>query len=506
MHSPRPSPPQSLTLGVLVDLLGQGADLVEGSADTEVSGVSLATSGLEPGDLFAALPGARAHGADYAEQAIAAGASAVLTDPGGARRIEEAGLTIPTLAISDPRSRLGEVSAAIYRTGQRELHLFGITGTNGKTTTAYILASALGALGRSTGLIGTVETRIGSDRVPSARTTPEATDLHALLAVMAERGLDDCVMEVSSHALALHRVDEVVYDIAMFTNLSQDHLDFHETMANYLAAKADLFMPRRSRRGVVCVDDEGGREVAARASVPIVTLSSRPEASADWTMERAGDGFVLRGPEGLELALRSALPGDFNEVNTALAAVALILAGHQPERVREALAVPPEVPGRMQPVAGPEGSPRGIVDFAHTPDAVGAALAALRESTPGTLVAVLGAGGSRDPGKRPGMGGAAARHADVVIVTDDNPRDEDPAAIRDAVASGAREVASGRPVRVEIIPGRAEAIARAVVAAGPGGTVAVLGKGHETGQEITGTVHPFDDREVLAEALREETR
>ncbi|WP_370892369.1 UDP-N-acetylmuramoyl-L-alanyl-D-glutamate--2,6-diaminopimelate ligase [Janibacter sp. GXQ6167] len=506
MQSPRPSPPQSLSLNALLDLLGPAAHLEVGDGSTEVSGVSLATSGIEPGDLFAALGGARAHGAQFADQAIAAGATAVLTDPDGARRIAEAGLDVPTIVVADPRARLGEVSAAIYRTGDRDLHLFGITGTNGKTTTAYILASALGALGRSTGLIGTVETRIGSDRVPSARTTPEATDLHALLAVMAERGLDDCVMEVSSHALALHRVDEVIYDIAMFTNLSQDHLDFHETMENYLAAKADLFTPRRSRRGVVCIDDEGGREVAARASVPVVTLASQPGQGADWWMERGAEGFVLRGPDGLELALRSALPGDFNEVNTALAAVALILAGHDPQRVRVALEVTPEVPGRMQPVVGPTGSPRGVVDFAHTPDAVAAALAALRESTPGTLVAVLGAGGSRDPGKRPGMGAAAARHADVVIVTDDNPRDEDPAAIREAVAVGAREIAGSRPVEVKIVPGRAEAIAHAVAAAGGDGTVALLGKGHETGQEITGTVHPFDDREVLAAALREETR
>lgn len=506
MHSPRPSPPPSLTLGALADLLGPDAHLVDGSADTVVTGVSLATSGVQPGDLFAALPGARAHGAAFVDQAIVAGASAVFTDPDGARRIEGAGATIPSLVVADPRSRLGEVSAAIYRSADRDLHLFGITGTNGKTTTAYILASALQALGRRIGLIGTVETRIGSDRVPSARTTPEATDLHALLAVMAERGMDDCVMEVSSHALTLHRVDEVVYDIAMFTNLSQDHLDFHHTMGNYLAAKAELFTPKRSRRGVVCVDDDGGREVAARASVPVATLSSIPGVEANWSVERAAGGFTLRGPKGVEVALRSALPGDFNDVNTALAAVALILAGHEPRRVADALAVPPEVPGRMQPVAGPDAGPRGVVDFAHTPDAVGSALQALRESTTGALVAVLGAGGSRDPGKRPGMGAAAARHADLVIVTDDNPRDEDPAAIREAVASGAREAARGRAVRVEVIPGRAEAIAQAVRAAGEDGTIAVLGKGHETGQEITGTIHPFDDREVLAAALREETR
>ncbi|WP_246074642.1 UDP-N-acetylmuramoyl-L-alanyl-D-glutamate--2,6-diaminopimelate ligase [Marihabitans asiaticum] len=476
-----------------------------------VSGVSLSSLAVQPGDLYAALPGANAHGAQFVVQAAAAGAAAVLTDERGARLVHESGVDLPTIVVEDPRAILGAVAAIVYGTALPAgpgIRAVGITGTNGKTTTAYLLTSALEAMGRRAGLIGTVETRVGADRVPSARTTPESPDLHALLRVMSDRAVQDCVMEVSSHALVLHRVDEVVFDIALFTNLSQDHLDFHADMEDYFAAKASLFTPARSRQGVVCVDDTWGARLAEQAEVPVVTLASTSDTPADVVLtEVDGSDFRLVGEvagTAVDLALRSHLPGSFNRTNTAMAATALLLAGHDPETVGAAVLERPVVPGRMELVPAPESSsgedlPTVVVDFAHTPDAVASALAALREDAGGALVAVIGAGGSRDPGKRPAMGAAAAAHADLVVVTDDNPRAESPEAIRAALVDGARR----GPGEVVEVAGRRAAIAHALRAARPGGTVALLGKGHESGQEIDGVTTPFDDRQVAADELVE---
>lgn len=477
-----------------------------GDARTPVHGVTLDSRSVMPGDLYAALPGSNVHGADFARSAADSGAVGILTDEAGADRIAAAGVSLPVVVVADPRSVLGDVSAAVYGTSDLAMRMTGVTGTNGKTTTAYLIASALSALDRQVGLIGTVETRIGTERVPSVRTTPESSDLHRLLAVMTQRSVDDCVMEVSSHALALHRVDGVRYDLALFTNLSQDHLDFHQDMEDYFTAKAALFTPERSTRALICVDDEWGRRLAAQCPIPAVTIAratgGRASASADYVVEAgAGSEFVLTGTD-TRLRLRSALPGDFNVMNTAMAAVSLLLLGHPAEEVAVAVLADPHVPGRMERV-GPSGprAPLAVVDYAHTPDAVEAAIAALRPDTAGPLIVVLGAGGERDRGKRAAMGRAAAT-ADVVIVTDDNPRGEDPDVIRAAVLDGARSAGSG--AHIEEVGERRDAIARAVEIAAPAGsaaTIAVVGKGHETGQEIQGVVHPFDDREELGRAL-----
>ena len=491
--------PRRLTdLGALI-----GARLEGG--DREVRGVSLSSADIADGDLYAALPGANAHGASFAGDAIAAGAVAVLTDAAGALLLDQADVPGPRLLVEQPRSVVGHLAAHLYGTTDLPLRMIGITGTNGKTTTAYLVNSALVALGHTTGLVGTVETRIGAERVRSVRTTPEATVLHALLALMAERGVDSCVMEVSSHALAQHRVDGVVYDVALFTNLSQDHLDFHPTMRDYFLAKASLFTPERARRGIVCVDDEWGAELAQLASIPVVTVSSTDREATYRVRVDDNDhsAFTLIG-DGVELALRSALPGDFNVMNTAMAGLALLLSGTHPDRVESALAADPHVPGRMERVraSGRGDLPLVVVDYAHTPDAVSAALQALRPATSGRLVVVLGAGGDGDRGKRAAMGAAAARYADEVFVTDDNPRSEEPAEIRSAVLAGARAV--GGAAGLHDVAGRAAAIRAAVVAAhdsGPGSVVAVVGKGHETGQDVAGTVHPFDDREEVRAAL-----
>ncbi|MGO4343106.1 UDP-N-acetylmuramoyl-L-alanyl-D-glutamate--2,6-diaminopimelate ligase [Pedococcus sp. 2YAF34] len=504
MPSPRPASPHAIALSAVASLV----DGTASGADVEVTGVTLSSQDVLPGDLYAALPGANTHGARYAAGALAAGAVAVLTDHAGEQVLAEEGVDVPRVVVQDPRGVVGAVAREVYGTADPALRLVGVTGTNGKTTTAYLVNSALTALGHTTGLIGTVETRIGDERVKSMRTTPEATVLHALLAVMVERSVDFCVMEVSSHALSQHRVDGVVYDVALFTNLSQDHLDFHPTMRDYFEAKASLFTPERSRRGIVCVDDEWGRELAGTAGVPVTTLTSRADVDADWRLVAGEDpaGFTL-SDGATTLRLRSALPGDFNRVNTAMAALALMASGTTAEDTERALLVDPHVPGRMERVAPTREAadpslPLVVVDYAHTPDAVAAALAALRPATTGALVVVLGAGGDRDRGKRAAMGRAAASGADIVVVTDDNPRSEDPAAIRRAVLQGARD--AGTDAELHDVQGRAAAIAAAVRAAhrhGPGSVVAVVGKGHETGQEVAGTVHPFDDRVEAAKAL-----
>lgn len=530
MDLPRPQQLTPTDVGELADLAGAPAptgDSPTGDSPTgnaQVTGVTLDSRAVRPGDLYAALPGARAHGADFAADAVAAGAQAILTDPAGAERLAAAGIDLPAIVVPDPRAVLGRLAARVYRTDPPGMTLIGITGTNGKTTTAYLVDSALTALGDRVGLIGTVETRIGANRVPSARTTPEAPALHGLIAVMREAGVSRCVMEVSSHALSLHRVDGLVYDIAVFTNLSQDHLDHHGTMAEYFAAKATLFTPGRARRAIICVDDEWGVQLAASTPLPATTLSSTG-APADWQVHAAPgeSAFTLTGP-GVELALRSALPGDFNRVNTALAAIVLFTLGHPAESVCRAVAADPHVPGRMErvrPAAPASAAPDAagaqasadcddllaVVDYAHTPDAVAAALAALRPAAaPGGLIVVLGAGGDRDPGKRAAMGAAAARGADLVFITDDNPRSEDPAQIRRVVLEGA--AAAVPDATVTEIADRRDAIRAAVSAAravGAGAVVAVVGKGHESGQEVAGVVHPFDDRAELAAALSQIT-
>lgn len=488
------------------------------AASVLVTGVTLSSRAVRPGDLYAALPGSRLHGARFARSAVDAGAVAVLTDPDGARLLDEPDLRpgVPVLVVPRPRGVLGELAAWLYGDPATRLATFGVTGTNGKTTTTFLIDSALRALGRTTGLIGTVEIRVGTERVLSTGTTPEAPDLHALLAVMVEHGVDACSMEISSHALAQHRADGLVLDVAGFTNLSQDHLDYHHTLEEYFAAKAMLFTPAHAAQAVVTVDDAWGERVAAHATVPVTTVRTRPRAAgepaADWQVTAtrpAPDGRTaidVDAPAG-PLELTCPLPGDFNVANTVLAVAMLTAAGVDPAAAGLALAAAGPVPGRMERVSGSglPGEPLAVVDYAHTPDAVAAAVRALQgQGRP--LVVVLGAGGDRDVDKRPRMGAAAAKVADVVLVTDDNPRSEDPAAIRAAVAAGAREAARASGALVLDVAERRRAIAEGVSRAWGGGVLLVAGKGHEQGQEVAGVVHPFDDRAVLAELLTEPLR
>ncbi|MCX2179337.1 UDP-N-acetylmuramoyl-L-alanyl-D-glutamate--2,6-diaminopimelate ligase [Streptomyces sp. SKN60] len=498
---PRPERLRPTPLGELADRLG--TELSAAGRGVEVSGITHDSRAVRPGDVYAALPGARAHGADFVAQAAGLGAAAVLTDPAGADRAAATGL--PVLAVDNPRGRMGELAAEIYgRPGERLLQI-GITGTSGKTTTAYLVEGGLRGAGRHTGLVGTVEMRIGDERIKSERTTPEATDLQALFAVMRERGVEAVAMEVSSHALVLGRVDGCVFDVAVFNNLSPEHMEFHSDMEDYFQAKARLFTPERSRRGVVNLDDAYGRRLAKEATVPVVTFSATGDPDADWRAEdvvsgAADSAFTVVGPDGTRISATAPLPGPFNVANTLAAIVTLAAAGIDPKTAADGVAAVPGVPGRLEKVDA--GQPYlAVVDYAHKTDAVESVLRSLREVTRGKLHVVIGCGGDRDTTKRGPMGAAAARLADTAVLTSDNPRSEDPLAILTAMLAGAAEVPAAERGTVLVDADRAAAIAAAVARAEPGDTVLVAGKGHEQGQEAGGVVRPFDDRLVLREAI-----
>ncbi len=490
-------------LAGLAELLPGAAWAGPPAAGVRLRGVTLDSRAVQPGDLYAALPGARVHGADYAGAAAAAGAVAVLTDAAGAESARRTGL--PVLVAESPRQVLGSVAGWVYGSPAESLLLLGVTGTNGKTTTAYLVEAGLRAAGRTPGLIGTIETRLGGEVLASVRTTPEAPDVQALLAVMRERGADSVAMEVSSHALDFGRVDGLRFDVAVFTNLSQDHLDFHGDMESYYAAKARLFTPERARRGVVNVDDPYGARLAASAGsagIPVTTVSPSGAGRADWVAKRLVPGsepgaFRLGAPDGSEVEGSVALPGRFNVDNAVLAVVALVAAGVPADRAAAGVGNLTVVPGRMERIDA--GQPfLAVVDYAHTPEAVANLLAALRPLTSGRLIVVLGCGGDRDRLKRPRMGAAAVAGADVAVFTTDNPRSEDPGEILDDMLAGAAATGGTAPV---VEPDRAAAIALAVERARRGDTVVVAGKGHEQGQEAAGGVVPFDDRAVLLAAL-----
>jgi UDP-N-acetylmuramoyl-L-alanyl-D-glutamate--2,6-diaminopimelate ligase len=402
------------------------------------------------------------------------------------------------------REALGPVAAAVYGEPAAAMRMLGVTGTSGKTTTTFLIRAGLRAAGRVPGLIGTVATMIGDEEIKTGFTTPEAPDVQALLAVMRERGVTDVAMEVSSHALAMHRVDAISYEVGAFTNLSEDHLDFHADMEEYFAAKASLFRPERTRRAVIVVDDPWGNRLTEVIEGPVETVTTIGERRATWeavdVVEKptGSTSFRVIGPD-IELETGCAIPGRYNVANALLALAMLREVGVDPAVAAPAIATA-SVPGRMERVDA--GQPfLAVVDYSHKPAAVDGALQALRPLTKGRLIIVLGCGGDRDRGKRPHMGEIAARGADLLIVTDDNPRSEDAAAIRRAMLEGALAVPVARRGDVVEVGGRAEAIRAAVATAADGDTVLVAGKGHETGQEIAGIVHPFDDRIVLREAI-----
>jgi UDP-N-acetylmuramoyl-L-alanyl-D-glutamate--2,6-diaminopimelate ligase len=394
---------------------------------------------------------------------------------------------------------MGPVAAAVYGQPSSRLAVVGVTGTNGKTTVVHFLRSILDAAGRPAEAIGTLT---------GVRTTPEAPDLQRTFLASLAKGTQAVAMEVSSHALALHRVDGTRFAVAVFTNLSQDHLDFHAGMDDYFAVKASLFTRRYARAGVVNVDDPRGRELAGRAEIPVTTFSAAGSPAADWRavdVRCGADGSAFRvvGPGGVEADATLALAGPFNVANALGAVVALVEAGVGLQPAVAGVAACPGVPGRLERVDTGGQDFTILVDYSHKPAAVEAALRALRPVTQGRLTIVLGCGGDRDRAKRPLMGAAAASLADVAILTSDNPRSEDPLDILAAMLDGARGVAPAQRAHVTMEPDRAAAIRLAVAGAGKGDIVLVAGKGHERGQYVGGTVIPFDDRGGAAAAAAE---
>jgi UDP-N-acetylmuramoyl-L-alanyl-D-glutamate--2,6-diaminopimelate ligase len=460
-----------------------------------ITGVSIDSHQIEAGDLFVAVAGAKTHGATYAGNAKLNGAVAVLTDEVGASLITD----MPVLVVSNPRANAGVISAWLHNEPMRDMFSVAVTGTNGKTTVTTLLHQIAMAAGRQSGLVGTVETRIGYEVVAALRTTPEAPELQSLAAVMRERHMRNLFMEVSSHAVSLNRIGGSHFNIAAFTNLSQDHLDFHEDMDSYFAAKAALFSYKYADCAYINIDSAWSKKLVDVQELPVVQIS-RSVKSADWYFERIEIGvqstaIAIRGAGGILIETTTKLVGDFNLDNLLMAVAISVASGIDPIDIA---AITPKLTGaegRLEKVDLGQ-SFSALVDYAHSPDSVTRVLAALRESTAGKIIAVLGCGGDRDKSKRPLMGAALIAGSDVAIFTSDNPRSEDPAQIVKEMVSGLT-----LPATTSIELDRKRAIEIAVAAAKPGDVVVLLGKGHEPGQEIAGVKHNFDDRLVLAAAI-----
>jgi len=498
----RPAHVAPLTLGAALSGL---ADVPASLASETICDLAYDSRRVSPSCLYFGLPGAKAHGASFGDQAQAAGAVAMVTDAEGAKLATG---SLPVLAVADPRQMMALVAARVFGDPTAGRLTFGVTGTMGKTTTCLMLDAALRAQGRHVGYIGTIGFTVDGEPIPVRRntvTTPESVDLQAALAAMAEMGADTFVMEASSMGLALHRVTGVHFDVVGFTNLARDHLDFHGTMEAYYDAKAELFRPGWAGQAVVNVDDEAGQRLAAgiaAAGQPTLTTVGRG-ATADYQiLDRVVEGrrqLVAYRHDGDVARFGLDMPGQFNVSNAMLALGMMQAAGFAAEPTRQGLSHA-VVPGRMQPVdLGPD-APAVFIDFGHTPEATEAALSA----APRPSVAVLGAGGDRDPGKRELMGAAAARQTDVVIVTDDNYRSEDPALIRAAVRRGAEQQATLSGANVIEVAGRPQAVREALAMAPSSWCVVVLGRGVEEFQEIAGGQRiPMRDADLVRQAWHE---
>jgi UDP-N-acetylmuramoyl-L-alanyl-D-glutamate--2,6-diaminopimelate ligase len=479
----------------LRELIGAGGEAVEvvGEAEVEITALAYDSRRAHPGTLFFCVVGERADGHEFAPAAVEAGASALVVE----RRLE--GLDVPQVLVADARAAMAPMAARFWGDPTEELRVVGVTGTNGKTTTAFLIHEILESTATQSGLLGTVKQVVGAVETEVERTTPEAIDLQASFRQMLGGGDRACVMEVSSHALALHRADAIHFEVALFTNLTQDHLDFHGGMEEYFLAKRRLFTSEPPpRTSIVNVDDPYGRRLAA--DFECVTFSAEGDEGADWAargveFDTAGARFSVRGPEG-ETEVRTALPGSFNVANALGAFAAAVAMGATPREAAAGLACAARVPGRFEPIDEGQGF-AVLVDYAHTPDSLENVLRAARPLTEGRLISVFGAGGDRDRDKRPKMGRAGAEGSDLAVNPSDHPPPEDPAAITDEILAGIEDRDG-----VEVEPDRRAAIALALGRAQPGDTVVIAGKGHEQGQEFEdGRKLPFDDREVAREEL-----
>lgn len=485
-----------------------------------ITGIATDNRAVQPGDLFAALPGAYHHGARFACAAMDAGARAIITDDAGAALITAArneNQSAPIYITEHPGQLVARLARLIYGNPSDQLTCYALTGTNGKTTAAFILDHLLTQLGRTTGLIGTVVTRIAGVDTPARLTTPQPADLQRLCRDLVNAGGTDLVMEASSHAIEQGRIEGITYAVSGFLNLTQDHLDYHGTLENYFATKARLFEPEVTRAAVICVDDEWGRRLYTRLAhafergerptrpLALARTSTLEPHDVGWqigyTPASGQLTFTPRNLAASSFALDLALPGDFNATNAALAVVMLLAAGWSSEAIVTATGgtVSATVPGRMELIST---HPRVIVDFAHNPEALRAAASALRSTTAGRLIALTGSAGERDVDKRPQMGAILAELCDVVIITDDDPHHEDPSAIRADVLAGLQ----GSTTPWYEIADRSEAIHAAIAMADDDDTVLLAGRGHETVQDWGDTVVELDDRTVAREALAERHR
>ncbi|MSW53576.1 MAG: UDP-N-acetylmuramoyl-L-alanyl-D-glutamate--2,6-diaminopimelate ligase [Actinobacteria bacterium] len=492
----RPFNSPTLTLAKIAESCNAQISLSQNDLSTlNISGVTHNDGDVVSGDLFIAIPGAKRHGAEFYESAKARGAVAVLTDAAGAKLVKD----FPVLVVDNPRLVAGRVSALLFSEPMRDLNCIAITGTNGKTTVTTLLHQIFSAAHRESGLIGTVETRIGSEIIASKRTTPEATDLQALAAVMRERHMRHLVMEASSHALQLNRLEGAHFAIAGFTNLTQDHLDFHGDMESYFSAKAALFNFAIADLACINIDDEYGAKLAAITELPVISLS-RLNPKATWhfieiNSEAKNVSLKIRGSGGILIETSTTLRGGYNFDNLLMAIAIAVESGVDPIDIAAIVPKISGASGRLEEVSVGQNF-SAFVDYAHTPDAVSNVLKSIKEFTSGKLIAVLGCGGDRDASKRPLMGKALLENSDFAIFTSDNPRSEDPSEIL-------RQMVGGLIVEEpsQIISDRTNAIAYAVSIAQSGDSVAILGKGHELGQEINGEIFEFDDRLVLAQAI-----
>lgn len=492
----RPFDSPSLSLAQIAQACGAESSLAfHDLTKILITGATHNDVDVQVGDLFLALPGAKRHGAEFAESAKKRGAVAVLTDHAGAKLIKD----FPVLIVENPRLVAGRVAALLYNEPMRDLSCIAITGTNGKTTVTTLLHQIFEAAHRDCGLIGTIETRIGSEVIASKRTTPEATELQALAAVMRERHMRHLVIEASSHALAMHRLEGSHFAIAGFTNLTQDHLDFHGDMESYFSVKSKLFNFALADLAFINIDDPYGTRLAEVTELPVITLS-RANLKANWHFIEIDTAakrvqIKVRGSGGILIETTTSLRGGYNFDNLLMAIAIAVESGVDPIDIAAIVPKISGAAGRLEEVSVGQNF-TAIVDYAHTPDAVTNVLKSIREFTSGKVIAVLGCGGDRDVSKRPLMGRALSENSDVAIFTSDNPRSEDPEAILKSMIG---KISFTKPSQ-EVVD-RAAAIAYAVSIADVGDTVVILGKGHELGQEVKGKVFNFDDRLVLAQAL-----
>lgn len=465
-----------------------------GNVDTEVLSLSADSRKIEQGALFFCIRGIRVDAHEFAPQAIKAGAAALVVE-------RELDVDVAQIVVSDARLAMNYIAQAFYGHPARSMKMVGITGTKGKSTTCFLIKSILQKAGYKVGLIGTIMTMIGERRLPADLTTPDPIELQRLLREMADEGVDIVTMEVSAHALALNKLDGIVYDAVAFTNLSHDHLDFFGTPEKYFAAKRRLLTPEFARYALINGDDEHAASIADDLKLPHERFAIREKANiyaGNIEFDPRGLSFTLHFHKRYELDIDLQLSGLFNVYNSLCAAAVCDALGVEPRFIKEGLEAVANVPGRMEVLD--TGTPyQVILDYAHSPDALDNVLRAVRQFTKGRLIAVFGCGGNRDKEKRPIMGRIGADLADYCVLTSDNPRGEDPMAILAAIEEGARP--EGKPYSV--IENRREAIRHAMSIARDGDVVVLAGKGHETYQEIMGEKHPFDEKVVVQELLAE---